>query len=37
VFQLTDKDQDKYKEFDMVVSAHWQDEICGQLFACHQQ
>jgi hypothetical protein len=28
VFQLTDKDQDKYKEFDMVVSAHWQDEIC---------
>jgi beta-adrenergic-receptor kinase len=26
--KLTDKDQDKYKEFDMVVSAHWQDEIC---------
>jgi hypothetical protein len=30
-FQLTDEDQEQYKDFDMVVSARWQEEMCGQL------
>lgn len=29
--QLTEEDQLPYKGFDMVVSAHWQEEIIGQI------
>jgi hypothetical protein len=29
--KLTDEDQEQYKDFDMVVSARWQEEMCGQL------
>ena len=35
VFQLTDEDQERYKDFDMVVSARWQEEMCGQLVSHH--
>jgi beta-adrenergic-receptor kinase len=27
--KLTDEDQEQYKDFDMVVSARWQEEMCA--------